>query len=64
VPDSGSYTVTVTGVVGGMLPPKPGDILMNTSPVYGQIFLNYAGQYTCILMSIGLFAKLLSFFSC
>jgi hypothetical protein len=44
--------VTVTGVVGGMLPPKPGDILMNTSPVYGQIFLNYVGQYTCILTSI------------
>merc|ERR1712198_192008 len=33
------YMVTVTAVVGGMLPPKPGDLLMTTSPVYAQLFL-------------------------
>jgi hypothetical protein len=43
-PGAGFYTVTVTGVVGGMLPPKPGDLLMNTSPVYAQIFINHNGQ--------------------
>jgi hypothetical protein len=43
-PHAGFYTVTVTGVVGGMLPPKPGDILMNTSPVYAQIFLTHNGK--------------------
>jgi hypothetical protein len=43
-PGAGFYTVTVTGVVGGMLPPKPGDLLMNTSPVYAQIFINHNGE--------------------
>ena len=43
-PVSGMYTISVTAVVGGMLPPKPGDLLMNTSPVYGQIFLKHNGQ--------------------
>jgi hypothetical protein len=43
-PGAGFYTVTVTGVVGGMLPPKPGDLLMNTSPVYAQIFINHNGK--------------------
>jgi len=42
-PVAGFYTVTVTAVVGGMLPSKPGDLLMNTSPVYAQIFLKHNG---------------------
>merc|ERR1711915_22061 len=42
-PAGGMYTVTITAVVGGMLPPKPGDLLMNTSPVYAQIFLKHNG---------------------
>merc|ERR1719495_825878 len=43
-PGSGFYTVTITAVVGGMIPSKPGDLLMDTSPVYGQIFLKHNGM--------------------
>merc|ERR1719383_788937 len=43
-PQHGRYQVVVSAVVGGMLPPKPGDLLMNTSPVYAQIFLKFNGN--------------------
>eukprot|EP00088_Acartia_fossae_P006700 TRINITY_DN13088_c0_g1_i3.p1 TRINITY_DN13088_c0_g1~~TRINITY_DN13088_c0_g1_i3.p1 ORF type:complete len:168 (-),score=33.98 TRINITY_DN13088_c0_g1_i3:136-639(-) len=41
---SGYYTVTVTAVVGGMLPSKPGDILMEISPVYAQLYVKVNGK--------------------
>ena len=41
----GHYYITVTATVGGMLPPKPGDVLLKTSPVYGQIFLKKRGEW-------------------
>merc|ERR1711973_12470 len=40
------YRVIVTAVVGGMPPPKPGDIRLNTSPVYAQIFLYESSEGT------------------
>jgi hypothetical protein len=40
-PGAGFYTVTVTGVVGGMLPPKLGDLLMT-------VYL-YAGSWSWVL---------------
>jgi len=44
VKNTGTYTVTVTAVVGGMLPSKPGDILMEISPVYAQLYLKINGK--------------------
>ena len=35
----------MTAVVGGMLPSKPGDILMEISPVYAQLYLKVNGKY-------------------
>ena len=34
----------MTATVGGMLPPKPGDLLLIPSPVYGQIFVRHNGR--------------------
>ena len=43
-PERGSFTFTVVATVGGMLPPKPGDLLLIPSPVYGQIFVKHNGK--------------------
>ena len=42
--ERGWYAFTVTATVGGMLPPKPGDLLLIPSPVYGQIFVKHNGM--------------------
>merc|ERR1719150_2767766 len=34
---------SLTAGVGGMLPPKPGDLLLMTSKVYGQLFIKHNG---------------------
>ena len=49
---SGQYRATtgervqysLTAGVGGMLPPKPGDLLLMTSKVYGQLFIKHNGR--------------------
>ena len=49
---SGQYRATkgervqysLTAGVGGMLPPKPGDLLLMTSKVYGQLFIKHNGM--------------------
>ena len=41
---TGYHTVTLTAVVGGMLPSKPGDILMEISPVYAQLYVKINGK--------------------
>ena len=35
---------SLTAGVGGMLPPKPGDLLLMTSKVYGQLFIKHNGR--------------------
>ena len=42
--ERGWVAFTVTATVGGMLPPKPGDLLLIPSPVYGQIFVKHNGR--------------------
>ena len=34
---------SLTAGVGGMLPSKPGDLLLNTSKVYGQLYIKHNG---------------------
>jgi len=37
-------TLTLTATVGGMLPPKPGDLMLLPSQVFGQMFVRLNGE--------------------
>ena len=52
-PAPGPVLVTLTATVGGMLPPKPGDLLLVPSPVRCNTILEQKPQsQTCLVINV------------